>query len=58
MKLNLGGGGLRIKFSDPPWFGPTQKKIFQIKPSRMAKIASPRLKFNKLLYRSGQKIRR
>ena len=27
---------------DPPWLGPTQKKLFQITPSRNAKNASPR----------------
>ena len=33
--------------------GPTQKKIIEIKPlSRMAKNASPRIKFKNLLYRS------
>ena len=32
--------------------GPTRRTIFEIKPSRMAKNASPKLKFNKLIYRS------
>ena len=37
---------------DPPLLGPTRKKVFEIKPSRMAENAPPRLKFNKLLHRS------
>ena len=32
--------------------GSDAKEIFEIRPSGMAKNASPRLKFNKLLYRS------
>ena len=58
-KFKLGGGGLRIKLSNiggERWLGPTRKKIFETKPSRMAKNASPRLKFNKFLYRSGKTI--
>ena len=47
-------GGLKsslVTNEEPPWLVPTGKKIFENKPSRMAKDASPRLKFNKLLYR-------
>ena len=32
--------------------GSDAEEIFEIKPSRMAKNPSPRLKFNKLLHRS------
>ena len=37
--------------------GSDAKFYFEIKPSRMAKNASPRLKFNKLLFRSEKTIR-
>ena len=49
-KIEAGGGGLRIKFSDirgPTMVGSDAKEIFEIQPSIKAKNASPRLKFNK-----------
>ena len=48
MYLGLGEESCLVTKEDPPWLGPTQKKIFEIKPSRMAENAPPRLKFNKI----------